>query len=160
MEPIKSFEQFIGDAYKSTPANEEVKFGGETPDSIIPTSARKKLWEFVHECMESGVVYETDEQDDHTLERFMNEAGDMMASQTIKALKQNRALIAIAAKANISEDADEVETKAQVQEYMKGRLDEIHGKMLEGFSKGIQNAKEDNQGIAALVAAEMMKEEK
>ena len=134
--------------------------GDDLKDSIIPESARTKLWEFVHECMESGVLYESDEDDAHTLEEFMVECGKMMASHTIKSLKQNRALIALAAKAPVAnEEAEASEVKAQLQEYVRKRLDSIHGKMLEGFSKGIDLAKDDNNGIAAMVASEMMKED-
>jgi len=162
MEPIKSFEAFIADSYQSIPANEEVKFDrDDLKDSKIPESARKKLWEFVHECMESGVLYESDDDKAHTLEEFMIECGEAMASATIKSLKQNRSLIAIAAKSPINEedDADPLEVKGQIQEYVRGRLDSIHGKMLEGFTKGINRAKDDNNGIAAMVASEMMKDE-
>ena len=164
MEPLKSFEAFIEDAYKAKPIDEEVKFPEKT-DSVIPESARKKLWEFVHACMESAVLYESDENGEHTLERFMTEAADIMASHSIKSLKQNKALISIASKAqtftapkSIKEKVDPAETKKHVQEYIKTRLDEICNNMEAGFSKGIQNAKEDNHGIAALVASEMMKE--
>jgi hypothetical protein len=161
MEPIKSFEAFIADAYKSIPANEEIKFeGNELQESTIPESARRKLWEFVHECMETAVLYEGDEDNNHTLEKFMTEAADMMASSAIKSLKQNKALISIAAKANpkpINEE-DKKETKAKAQEYIKNRLDKICDNMLNGFTKGISNAKEDNVGIASLVASEMMKD--
>lgn len=154
MNKIPSFDDFIK---TSTPVTNEEQVLN-TDDNLISEAAKKKLWEFMHMCAESAIEYEDDSVDTHNIGEYLKEAAHLMSSMATKVLKENKTLLKLAEKA-IKENSviDEKEAKEKIKEYVKSRLDETCDKIHDGFNKGIEKSKLDNAGIAAMVAAEMMK---
>jgi hypothetical protein len=154
MNKIPSFDDFIK---TSTPVTNEEQVLN-TDDNLIPEAARKKLWEFMYMCAESAIQYEDDSVDSHNIGEYLKEAAHLMANMASKSLKENKILLKLAEKAiEKNSVVDEKESKEKIKEYVKSRLDEACDKIHEGFNKGIEKSRLDNAGIAAMVAAEMMK---
>lgn len=154
MKKIPAFEEFLKSNISVT--NENGVSNNE--EDLIPESAKRKLWEYMHECMESAIAYEDDSMDVHTIEEYLKESAKMMSSMATKVLKENKCLSKFAEKAiNENDKHDDKEAKEKVKEYVKSRLDEACNKMKESFSKGIEKSMLENSSIASMVANEMMK---
>jgi hypothetical protein len=155
MNRIPEFEEFIKANTKLTTEEQVIS----SDDDLIPESAKKKLWEFMHMCAESAIEYEDDTVDAHDIGEYLKEAAKLMSQMATKILKENKTLLKIAEKAiNSNEVSDEKEAKKKIKEYVKSRLDEACDKLNDGFNKGIEKSKYENAGIAEMVAAEMMKD--
>lgn len=171
MEKIKTFEEYTQSLYSTK--NEEIEFDRgielDKNSDLISDSAQRKIWEYVHECMESAVKYENDADEKHIIERYMSEAINVVAEKMAKALKSNIALTTMAAeqvakneskKKELLEEYSEEEAKNEIRKAVKERLDRTCEMMKDSFTRKIDKAMNENAAIAAMVASQMMKDKK
>tara|TARA_Y100000389_G_scaffold204992_1_gene261719 strand:+ start:1446 stop:1949 length:504 start_codon:yes stop_codon:yes gene_type:complete len=165
MDQLKTFEEFI---QKTTVSNENaMTVGMATNDEasegyVVSEELQRKMWEYAHESMTSALEYQSDDNDKHTIAEYLKESCKIVASKQVKSLRENVALIAMAAK-KLSENEDKIQEeqldkKDLIQSSVKEELNKAMEAMSESYCRQIEEMMSENVAIAAMVASDMLKE--